>query len=164
VRAKLEEVSVSYCGASGVGSTEEVAKHPILFADWRSMLAAKGDLSLVIIGAAVIFSRLALGLSGFETGASVMPLIDGGVGLSRGAISKIVDKLETKGWIRTESNQVDSRFRLLSLTREGRRSLPFADANDAHFLAASPVGSEARSQRSLTRVAVHHGIHDVPSQ
>jgi len=56
----------------------EVAKHPVLLADWHSMLAAKGDLSLVIIGAIVVFPRLALGLSGFETGVSVMPLIDGG--------------------------------------------------------------------------------------
>jgi DNA-binding MarR family transcriptional regulator len=90
------------------------------------------------------------------------------LGLSRGAISKIVDKLETKGWIRTESNQVDSRFRLLSLTREGRRSLPIlatvADANDAHFFGClNPM--EKRALRDLlTKIAVHHGIHDVPSE
>ena len=58
----------------------EVAKHPALLADWRSMLAAKGDLSLVIMGALLVFPKLALGLSGFETGVSVMPLIDGGRG------------------------------------------------------------------------------------
>ena len=56
----------------------EVAQHPVLVADWHSMLAAKGDLSLVILGAIVVFPKLALGLSGFETGVSVMPLIDGG--------------------------------------------------------------------------------------
>jgi hypothetical protein len=56
----------------------EVATHPTLFADWRAMLTAKGDFSLVIVGAVLVFPRLALGLSGFETGVSVMPLIDGG--------------------------------------------------------------------------------------
>lgn len=56
----------------------EVAKHPALIADWHLMLTAKGDLSLVIVGAMVIFPKLALGLSGFETGVSVMPLVDGG--------------------------------------------------------------------------------------
>ena len=90
------------------------------------------------------------------------------LGLSRGAISKIVDKLETKGWIRTESNQIDSRFRLLSLTREGRRSLPIlatvADANDAHFFGClNPM--EKRALRDLlTKVAVYNGIQDVPTE
>ena len=56
----------------------EVAKHPALVSDWRSMLTARGDLSLVLLGAMLVFPKLALGLSGFETGVSVMPLIDGG--------------------------------------------------------------------------------------
>ncbi len=55
----------------------EVTKHPILLTNWHSILVAKGDLSLVILGAVVVFPQLALGLSGFETGVSVMPLIDG---------------------------------------------------------------------------------------
>ena len=56
----------------------EVMSHPTLLPEWKSMLAAKGDLSLVIAGAILVFPKLALGLSGFETGVSVMPLVDGG--------------------------------------------------------------------------------------
>ena len=56
----------------------EVVTHPALVANWRSALAAKGDPSLMIAGAVLVFPKLALGLSGFETGVSVMPLIDGG--------------------------------------------------------------------------------------
>ena len=56
----------------------EVMTHPALLAGWRSALSAKGDFSLVVAGALLVFPKLALGLSGFETGVSVMPLIDGG--------------------------------------------------------------------------------------
>jgi hypothetical protein len=56
----------------------EVITNPALFANWRSALDAKGDPSMVAVAAVLIFPKLALGLSGFETGVSVMPLIDGG--------------------------------------------------------------------------------------
>jgi hypothetical protein len=56
----------------------EVFTHPALLTDWSSVLAAKGSFPLVIAGALLVFPKLALGLSGFETGVTVMPLIDGG--------------------------------------------------------------------------------------
>jgi hypothetical protein len=56
----------------------EVMTHPTLLSDWRAVLSAKGDFSLMVAGALLVFPKLALGLSGFETGVSVMPLIDGG--------------------------------------------------------------------------------------
>jgi hypothetical protein len=56
----------------------EVLVHPELLSSWRAALAAKGDPLLLIAGAALVFPKLALGLSGFETGVSVMPLISGG--------------------------------------------------------------------------------------
>src|SRR4029077_7369780 len=56
----------------------EVITHPDLLAGWRSALTAQGSFPLLIAGALLVFPKLALGLSGFETGVSVMPLIDGG--------------------------------------------------------------------------------------
>jgi len=56
----------------------EILRHPALLGDWHDAINAKGDFSLVLIGALLVFPKLALGLSGFETGVSVMPLIDGG--------------------------------------------------------------------------------------
>lgn len=56
----------------------EIFSHPSLLGEWRRALSAQGDWSTVMAGALIVFPKLALGLSGFETGVTVMPLIDGG--------------------------------------------------------------------------------------
>ena len=56
----------------------EVMTHPALVEAWQTALEARGDPAMLVAGALLVFPRLALGLSGFETGVSVMPLVDGG--------------------------------------------------------------------------------------
>ncbi len=61
----------------GVG-LYEVATHPTKIVDWRNLLFATHGSPLAMIGVALlVFPRLALGLSGFETGVAVMPLVRG---------------------------------------------------------------------------------------
>jgi len=55
----------------------EVGSHPTALPHWQNALRRQGDWTQLAIGALVLFPRLALGLSGFETGVSVMPLIRG---------------------------------------------------------------------------------------
>jgi hypothetical protein len=51
--------------------------HPHLLLDWNKAIFVQHGSLLSIIGiSALLFPRLALGLSGFETGVAVMPLID----------------------------------------------------------------------------------------
>ncbi len=65
--------------------------HPHVIADWQTTLFADHSNPLVLLGiSALLFPKLALGLSGFETGVAVMPLVQGDhpgvVGSVRGRI------------------------------------------------------------------------------
>lgn len=61
----------------GVGFYE-IATHPTVFWNWRNVLFTNYSSPLLMIGTAlVVFPKLALGLSGFETGVVVMPLVKG---------------------------------------------------------------------------------------
>ncbi len=73
-------VAVPYLALNGVVLGRgflEILRRPELLAGWRGALDAKGDWTAMMVAGALIFPRLALGLSGFETGVSVMPLVDG---------------------------------------------------------------------------------------
>jgi hypothetical protein len=57
-----------------------VLGNPDVVTDWRNLLIAKYPSPLAMAGVAIIvFPKLALGLSGFETGVAVMPLVRGRV-------------------------------------------------------------------------------------
>ncbi|MBN3963392.1 amino acid transporter [Nostoc sp. NMS8] len=56
----------------------QILAHPEAIANWQTALFAHHSNPLILIGISLlIFPKLALGLSGFETGVTVMPLVKG---------------------------------------------------------------------------------------
>jgi len=67
----LNVVVLLWCGWN-------VLIHPELFSRWHAALfSSHADWTAIFIASALVFPKLALGLSGFETGVSVMPLVSG---------------------------------------------------------------------------------------
>ncbi len=59
----------------------EVAQHPEYFPRWRDgLMLAHGNPVMMLAASLLVFPKLALGLSGFETGVAVMPLVEGDPG------------------------------------------------------------------------------------
>jgi hypothetical protein len=65
----------------GVG-LYHVAQHPALISNWQRALLSHprvgGNWTMILLVSLLVFPKLALGLSGFETGVAVMPLVAGG--------------------------------------------------------------------------------------
>ena len=86
--------------------------------------------------------------------------------LTRGAVSKVIDKLEAKNWITSSIKPEDNRVRLFSLTRRGSRVLPelaeIADRNDQTFFDVLEAGERATLRRLLSKLVDLHHIGAVP--
>jgi hypothetical protein len=65
----------------------ELFTHPVHFPQWKNAVLGhprvQGSFWMVILVSLIIFPKLALGLSGFETGVAVMPLVKGDHDLSK---------------------------------------------------------------------------------
>lgn len=64
----------------------ELATHPVHFPEWKQALFShrevNGSAWMIVLVSLFLFPKLALGLSGFETGVAVMPLVKGDEELS----------------------------------------------------------------------------------
>jgi len=88
------------------------------------------------------------------------------LGLTRGAISKLVDRLVTKSLVARRSSKSDRRYQELALTPSGRDLVPqlaaLADGNDEEFF-----GDLKRQERELLtdllkRIVRARGLKTVP--
>jgi DNA-binding MarR family transcriptional regulator len=80
----------------------------------------------------------------------------GEIGMTRGGVTKLADKLIAKGLVHRQSNPEDARGQTLSLTSAGRALTPhlaaLADANDAAFFGGLSVADLEIFERLLRQV------------
>ena len=88
------------------------------------------------------------------------------LGMTRGAISKILDKLEAKGLIERVTRAEDKRSQSLFLTPQGHGILPelaqIADENDAYFFDCLESQEQTQLRRLLLKLVQKHQWQDVP--
>lgn len=88
------------------------------------------------------------------------------MGMTRGAISKLSDRLLAKRLIERSDNLNDGRAHTLRLSGNGRRLVPklarLADANDEAYFGKLHPQERAALRQILEKIASHHGLSDTP--
>jgi DNA-binding MarR family transcriptional regulator len=88
------------------------------------------------------------------------------IGLTRGAVSKLVDRLESKGLARCELEKADRRYQTVRITPTGRRLVPklatLADRNDLAFFGHLSAAEQKALAATLKDIVFRHGLKQTP--
>lgn len=89
------------------------------------------------------------------------------LGLTRGAISKLADRLQEKGFLTRASNPDDRRYQTLTLTPVGRRLVPtlsvLADRNDVEFFGHLSATDRAAIEVAMRDIVRRLGLNTAPT-
>lgn len=93
-------------------------------------------------------------------------LIDA-LGMTKGATSKVVSRLEEKGLAERQLADGRAREQSLGLTAAGKALVPqlaaLADANDAHFFGHLPAAERQALTHAMQALVQHHQLKDIPT-
>ncbi|TCH96684.1 MarR family transcriptional regulator [Roseococcus sp. SYP-B2431] len=86
--------------------------------------------------------------------------------LTRGAISKLAERLVAKALVARAAGEGDGRFQSLALTPAGRALVPelalLADRNDAEFFGHLSQGERAQVEAVMREILRRHGLKSIP--
>lgn len=89
-----------------------------------------------------------------------------GIGMTRGAITKLADRLIAKSLVERAAHPEDGRAQMLSLTAAGRALVPklaaLADANEAEFFDHLSDKDRAALLRIFRGIVRKHGLKSLP--
>jgi DNA-binding MarR family transcriptional regulator len=88
------------------------------------------------------------------------------LGMTRGAVSKLADRLAAKSLIARTAEAADRRYQSLALTAEGRLLVPrlsaLADRNDAEFFGHLAPEERAALEAAMREIVRRCGLKTVP--
>ena len=88
------------------------------------------------------------------------------MGLTRGAVTKLADRLIAKALVVRKANPDDARAQTLAITRAGRALIPelsaLADQNDAEFFSHLSTEDRRHLERTLRDIVARRGLTAMP--
>ena len=88
------------------------------------------------------------------------------LGMTKGAASKVVSRLEEKGLARRQFAEGSAREQVLTLTRKGLALVPqlaaLADQNDAHFFGHLGPKERQGLLKAFQALVSHHQLKEIP--
>jgi DNA-binding MarR family transcriptional regulator len=102
----------------------------------------------------------------YECDPTVPSVLAEHIGMTRGGVSKLIDRLADKGLVKRIANETDRRYQALALTGRGRTLVPklavLADQNDAEFFAHLSAAERASIERAMREIVRRHGLKAMP--
>lgn len=102
----------------------------------------------------------------YEADAIAPSVLAERLGLSRGAVSKLADRLAAKSLLARTADPADRRSHSLTLTDEGRNLVPvlaaLADRNDAEAFGVLPPPQREALLKLIKTLARRHGLKTPP--
>jgi DNA-binding MarR family transcriptional regulator len=90
------------------------------------------------------------------------------IGMTRGGVSKLVDRLVGKKLVTRRDRSDDRRFQSIALTGAGRRLVPqvatLADQNDEEFFRPLSARERAALIATMKKLVVAHGLQTLPTE
>ena len=90
------------------------------------------------------------------------------IGMTRGGVSKLVDRLVGKQLITRADRADDRRFQSIALTAAGRRLVPklaaLADRNDMEFFGPLSASERAALLATMKKLVEAHGLETLPTE
>ena len=88
------------------------------------------------------------------------------LGMTKGAVSKVVSRLQDKGLVTRAAHAADARAQVLALTRAGRALVPAlardADANDDRFFGHLSARQRRELMATLQEMVRLHQLEQIP--